>query len=248
MSIREFIVNLFTSKHMKMMGDIYESIYAQINEFEEYMNSTPKFHKVVVSDWYKNQVANNITYYKDKADDLWEKKDYPFRDEKDDRNAMHRYFLQIKTACEIIITEAELVKDEIEDSIIELNKFVENGCSNFFKLVPVGYKVTPIPIYCYCPNPTSQLNNVIPFIKGNIYHTGSFGKLPISKDVKIFPCDYHISSDFTMEELEKIYIPRRIEMESITNEVNAKEFINKVKEFYRKSKLKEVYNESIRKE
>ena len=36
--------------------------------------------------------------------------------------------------------------------------------------------------------------------------------------------------DFTYDELERLYIPRRIEMENITNEVKAKEFINKVKE------------------
>ena len=54
--------------------------------------------------------------------------------------------------------------------------------------------------------------------------------------------------DFTYDELERLYIPRRIEMENITNEVKAKEFINKVKEIYRKSKLKEEYNETLRKE
>jgi hypothetical protein len=64
----------------------------------------------------------------------------------------------------------------------------------------------------------------------------------------VFANDYHISSDFTYDELERLYIPRRIEMENITNEVKAKEFINKVKEIYRKSKLKEEYNETLRKE
>lgn len=250
MKFKKFLKWLFTSKHKRMLNDTYEAIKDVIDEHNDFIGGHPELHRVATSNWYKETYSDYITPYKEKADLIWERRDWPFMDDVSNYNNINELYTIISNSLMEIRRRAYIVADEIEESIKEMEEFAKNGCSNFFKLTPVGYKQPNIPIYCYMPNPLHQPVNVVPFIRGNIYTTGKQGdkKLMTGSLAMVFANNYHISSDFTYDELERLYIPRRIEMENITNEVKAKEFINKVKEIYRKSKLKEEYNETLRKE
>lgn len=235
MEIREAVKNWFSSKYYRLLKDKYDEIKALIDEHAEYMSNYAK--EVVTSNWYKNIYATKVTVYTDKVDEIWHNKDWPFQDDEKNYLDMCELHEQIKLSLNYIEMYTNETAIEISDSFIKMEEFANNGCTNFFKLIPIGYKVPSRVIYCYSPNVRYYDINVIPFLSGNIYTSGINGDrdLMTSKNAKIFANNYKVSSDFTFDELERIYIPRRIEMEGITNEIEAKEFIAKMKKLFNDS-------------
>lgn len=231
-----FIYRLFTSEEKRLMDRAYAGINDAIIKFKDYTMHSLKYPKIVDNDYFRVQYQQYITSFKIEADSLYNEMNHPFAKKMD--------ILKKMTACLMIIDNniAKIKRDikdaenEVEDAIKEMKQFIENGCNGFFKLIPIRYST---PIYCYCPNIKIE-NDIddIPYITGNVYSVISSDKLQIGKIVKITPIDYHISNNFSYKELNEIYIPRRIEMEKITNEKKAVEFINKIKELYNISKKK----------
>lgn len=223
-----FIYRLFTSKEKRLMKRAYAGINDEINKFNDYTHSL-KYPKIVDNDYFRTQYQEYIAPFKIDADSLYK--------ESVIRMLNQERILKEMTACLMIIDNniAKIKKDikdaesEVEDAIKEMKQFIENGCNGFFKLTPIKYST---PIYCYCSNIKVENNDDIPYIVGNVYTTMESDKLKAGKIVKITPIDFHISNDFSYKELTEIYIPKRIEMEKITNEGEAIDFMNTIKEIY----------------